>query len=229
MVAPPTAGAAAARYRRAPKQPAEGWDVMGIVVLLIAIVVAVAITSLLVRVGSSSSTSSPAPSSRPATPSGPPARGPDVGARLPNRILVPPRYFPDLLNSAGFPVTEHNLFVVQEQIGIMFTTKAWQAMEQFGTERDWNKFLATAAYPTTNAAMHRWPQQVLDGIVGWRPDFGPYIDDLPERYAGILLESVGKGDGGLFGGPPETPLTSATPWKMKGLKQPQARPLLAPS
>lgn len=135
-------------------------------------------------------------------------------------------YFSDLLARAGFPCTAHNLFAVQEQIGIMFTTKAWQAMEQLGTEADWRRFLSTACYPTES--MHLWPQRVLDAIADWDARIAPHIQDLPQRYAEILLEDVGRNNGSFFGGSPDVPLLTANAWKMKGLKQPDARPMAAP-
>ncbi|WP_285588761.1 hypothetical protein [Actinomycetospora sp. NBRC 106378] len=161
------------------------------------------------------------------TPSAPPAP-----PTTPSPVLPVPRaefgapqldtdYAVRVLQQAGFPATPHNVFATQERLGILFSAKARQFIEGMGTHRDWVTFVRRAGYPT--ADMHAWPQNVLNAIAQWDRDSVPHIQDFYERYSAILLES-----GGFLGGSPGTPLATAGEWNMKGIAQPDARPLPAP-
>jgi len=96
---------------------------------------------------------------------------------------LPATYFEDILRIAGKPVNAANVAAVAEQIGQMFLVKAHQFMSNQDA-RAADRFLDD----------HRWsgdltlPQQILRDLGNWNHQVIPYIQDLPYRAQGILLE-----------------------------------------
>ncbi|HEY2221360.1 hypothetical protein [Actinomycetospora sp.] len=162
---------------------------------------------------------------------GSPSASTSTSTVVPERTAprLSPTYFVDVLARAGRPPTPHNLFALQERIGIAFTIKARQFVDSTGAPGDWSRFVERAGYPRAAADMPEWPQQVLDGLVVWDGDIAPHLTDFPEKYAAMLLEGVGRSDGGFFGGPTSAPLPTATEWNMNSLTQPGAVAVPPPS
>lgn len=94
-------------------------------------------------------------------------------------------YFEDILRLAGKPVTPGNVATIAEQVNQMFAAKAYEYISGVGRdERAATRFVDN----------HRWngdiglPQKVLADLGEWNYQVVPYIQDLPWRVRGILLE-----------------------------------------
>ncbi len=103
--------------------------------------------------------------------------------------LLPPEidrsYYEETLRLAGKPTTDANIAILAEQVAQMFTVKAYEAIAKVGRdERGADRFIDG----------HRWtgdlslPQRVLNDLGDWNYKIVPYIQDLPWRVRGILLE-----------------------------------------
>jgi hypothetical protein len=107
----------------------------------------------------------------------------DAGLLTLKRPTVPSGYFDELLAAAGFPATPNNVTIIAEHVHQQFLTKAWQ-------------FIASTDESAARRFLddHIWrgeisgPQAVLDALGDWNPQVVPYIQDLPWRIRGILLE-----------------------------------------
>lgn len=94
-------------------------------------------------------------------------------------------YFEEILRLGGKAVTPTNVAIIAEQVNQMFALKAYEYISNVGRdERAASRF----------ADAHRWngdialPQQVLADLGEWNYQVVPYIQDLPWRVRGILLE-----------------------------------------
>jgi hypothetical protein len=135
-----------------------------------------------------------------------------------------PAFYADVLQRSGRPATPHNLFALQERLGITFSTRALHLIKEHGQFSDWEAFLARAAYPRSRSEIPDWPPRVLDALVAWNPEFADVVRDLPRRDVEIMLEGSG-----FLDGDPSRPLPTAGEWNMKGIGQPDVRPLGPPS
>jgi len=98
---------------------------------------------------------------------------------------VPRHYFEHILGLAHKPVTDTTVAMIAEQVSQMFTLKGYEyisrmernepAATRFIDDHLWNGDLAL-------------PQKVLADLGAWNYQVVPYIQDLPSRVAGILLE-----------------------------------------
>jgi len=101
---------------------------------------------------------------------------------------LPATYFEDILEMAGRSVSPQNVAILAEQISEMFVAKANQFMSS-QDPRGAARFLEN----------HRWtgdvslPQQILHDLGNWNYQVIPYIQDLPYRAQGILLEPGSDG------------------------------------
>jgi hypothetical protein len=113
----------------------------------------------------------------------------DAGLLTLERPTVPSGYFDELLTSAGFPATPNNVTIMARHVHQLFLSKAWQFISS-----------TDAAAATRFLDDHIWrgeirgPQAVLDALEDWNPQVVPYIQDLPWRIRGILLEPDEHGD-----------------------------------
>lgn len=94
-------------------------------------------------------------------------------------------YFEEILRLAGKPTTPANVATIAEQVNQMFALKAYEYISGVGRdERAATRFVDT----------HCWdgdidlPQKVLADLGEWNYQGVPYIQDLPWRVRGILLE-----------------------------------------
>jgi hypothetical protein len=94
-------------------------------------------------------------------------------------------YFDEMLRLAGKPLTDKNLDLVGEQVTQQFCIKAYEFISKIGhDERGGSRFVDS----------HRWdgdlalPQRVLKDLGDWNYQAVPYLQDLPWRVQGILLE-----------------------------------------
>ncbi|MER6815235.1 hypothetical protein ABT299_38715 [Spirillospora sp. NPDC000708] len=92
-----------------------------------------------------------------------------------------PTYLEDIVRTAGFQPSEGNLAVLHEHVRTLFLIKA----SQFIGMRQ-----RAAAERFADAHEDASAQQVLDGLASTLPVVTPYIQALPDRVRGLLLESV---------------------------------------
>lgn len=116
---------------------------------------------------------------------------------------VPSAYCAELLAGAGFAVTGHNVRALSERVATMFLLRARQVVERLGTAEDLARLQAECGQPRTEVT--RWPQEILDWIVAWRPDVAGEMAELPGQVRAFLLRSAGQA-GGFLGGAPSAPL-----------------------
>jgi hypothetical protein len=95
--------------------------------------------------------------------------------------LLPNRYLEELLASAGHAQSQHNVELLHGQVAQMFLLKAHQFVSSSEGTRAADRFVA--------ANRGQPAQRVLDNICSWNATVGPYVQDLPYRVRGILLEA----------------------------------------
>jgi hypothetical protein len=114
--------------------------------------------------------------------------------------LAPPQvtraFTEDLLATAGFPHTPHNLARATRQLAIMLLIKAQEfisiqdprAAQRFCQDHAAEKFFAARPGSPPEDCLN-W---ILADLAAWNYGLLPYIQELPVRLRAIMLNSVGK-------------------------------------
>jgi hypothetical protein len=140
-----------------------------------------------------------------------------VGTFAPGTVALRPptlasSYFEDMLRAAGFDTRKENALQLCEQVLSMFNVKAYQFI--------------TSAEPwaaESFISQHRWTgdldacDRLLADLGNWNRSVIPYIQDLPDRVRGLLLErdSTGSLTADIWqrvarpASPPSTPISSS--------------------
>lgn len=100
---------------------------------------------------------------------------------------VDSEYFAELLELGGFPATPQNVATLAATITEQFLIKAGQFVQMKAGPRGAEEFIARNAW--NGEIAH--PGQVLYNLCEFDAGIIPYLQDLPERCKGILLESEG--------------------------------------
>ncbi len=101
--------------------------------------------------------------------------------------LLPPKlnqqYYQDLLTVAGKANTTDNVTALARQVAEMFLVKAHQFMSN-EDPRAASRFVEKHAWTGDS----RLPDRILEDLGNWNYQVVPYIQDLPGRVRGLLLE-----------------------------------------
>lgn len=100
---------------------------------------------------------------------------------------VPDQFFDEILRTAGFPSTPHNIEAIGTKTGEMFLVKAHQFISLHDPQSA-DRFIQSHKY--NGGPLREFCQSVLDGLAAWNPDVLPYLQDLPMRCRAIVLEVV---------------------------------------
>jgi hypothetical protein len=103
--------------------------------------------------------------------------------------LLPPEldrtYYEEILRLAGKAVTDVNIEILTREIAFLFTLKAREAIAGIGRdERGADRFVDRHGW-TGDLSL---PQRVLNDLGEWNYTVVPYLQDLPWRVRGMLLE-----------------------------------------
>jgi hypothetical protein len=114
-----------------------------------------------------------------------------VGTYPPKTIaLIAPRiteqFLSNLVAMAGYPARPRNLEIADAKLAGMFRIKAWEFINS-RDPRTAKRFVADHE----NASA----QRVLDDLAMWNPGVIPYIQELPHRVQGIVLEGEAASTG----------------------------------
>ena len=122
---------------------------------------------------------------------------PDV-ATLPPPPPIPHGYYEEILTATGFPVTADNLWAVQRMVGTMFLVKAWEfinSQDEAGAVRFRDAHAFGRSVP-----VEQWPSSILADLVAWNPRVSPYIQDLPSRVRGLIIDGSTPGGNTFMSG-----------------------------
>lgn len=100
---------------------------------------------------------------------------------------VPEQFFNEILKTAGFPSTPRNLEAIGIKVGEMFCAKAGQFIAD-NDPRSAQAFVHSHGY--NGGSVQAFCQGILDDLAAWDPHLLPYLQDLPMRVRGILLQAV---------------------------------------
>ncbi|MCZ2826091.1 MULTISPECIES: hypothetical protein [unclassified Modestobacter] len=98
---------------------------------------------------------------------------------------LPADYVADILMTGSYPISNHNQRIMLTQVAIMFKLKAYQLISSQ------DQLLGSRFIEEHDGAS---PQQVLEDLGSWDHDVVPYIQDIPGRIKGLLLENTAEGN-----------------------------------
>ncbi len=100
---------------------------------------------------------------------------------------VPDQFFNEILRTAGFPSTPHNIEIIGIKVGEMFLARAHQFMAS-RDPRSADRFIQSHRY--NSGPLQEFCQSILNDLAAWNPDVLPYIQDTPMRVRAISLETA---------------------------------------
>lgn len=80
-------------------------------------------------------------------------------------------------------MTAKNFSIAYDQVVVGFKIKAYQFISS-QDERAASRFVDQHAASS--------PQEILDALAAWNPDVVPYMQDLPYRVQGVMLQALGS-------------------------------------
>ena len=118
-------------------------------------------------------------------------------------------FFISLLTEAGWPLTEHNVWAIQERVGSMFMLKAHQLIPQVASNSVFEQFARDHTL-TEGGDAAAWAAGVLQGLSTFQGGkLLQYVHDLPARVRALLLKG-----GVLVDEDRNQPLPTMANWRM---------------
>ena len=117
-------------------------------------------------------------------------------------------YFTTMLTETGWPLTEHNVWALQERVGSMFMMKANQLIPQVAKPGVFEQFARDHTLEDGGDAQ-AWAASVLRGLSTFQNGaLLQYVHDLPERVRALLLKG-----GVLLDKDHDQPLPTMANWR----------------